>query len=229
MSWKDKDWVTTASVMLKIAFGISVIYVVGVFLERSWRKPLVRQETRGEKLHDDLYVHPPKAHVTSLESARRTLIGKPLWVQEGFRWAYQPGDALFEPLEKIVPAGVYESGGQARIAFQKDGREYSFAVSGGGRYFVDEIFFIKDPRELYAHWSEEEWEKIGRHEVEAGMSEFQITFALGFGIIVQQSSNGKIKVVEYTGGVDNGLEGVRVEYRNGVAQAIETVEAVAVE
>lgn len=223
MSWRDQDWVTTVSVLLKIGFVVALAYLGLVYLERSSRKPLVREERQTVDIHDDLLVYAKKANVNSLESARRTLFGKPLWVKEGYRWAYQPGDQLFEPIEKIVPTRVYESGGQARLAFQNGGKEYSFAISGGGRFFVDEVFFIEDPRELYSHWSEEDWAKIEAHEVEPGMSEFQIVFARGFGQTVEQNSTGSFRVVEYEGGADDGLDPVRVTYRNGVAEEIERI------
>ena len=110
------------------------------------------------------------------------------------------------------------------LAFEKDGKQHSFAVSGGGRFFVDEIFFIEDPRELYSHWTDEDWVKIEAHRVEAGMSEFQIVFALGFGEIIEQRAGGKYRVVEYRGGVEHGVAPVRVRYTEGVSTAVEPIE-----
>lgn len=215
---------TTVGVLLKIGFVAALAYLGLVYLERSSRTPLERQDREQIRLHDDMYVHPKKANVVSTQSARRTLVGNPLWVKEGYRWAYQPGDQLFEPLEKITPTRVFESGGQTRIAFEKGGSEYSFAISGGGRFFVDDVFFIEDPRELFSHWTDEDWAKIEAHQVEPGMSEYQIVFSQGFGGTVQSNKTGSFRVVEYTSGQDAGIPPVRVTYSGNVAQEVEPIE-----
>ena len=44
------------------------------------------------------------------------------------------------------------------------------------------MFFIEDPHELYKHWPAEVWQKIDAHEVQAGMSELQASFAIGMGM-----------------------------------------------
>ena len=88
---------------------------------------------------------------------------------------------------------------------------------------MDEIFLIQDPRELYSHWPDEDWTKIEAHEVEVGMSEFQVAFALGFGEIVEQRAGGKYKAVEYQGGIDHGVAPVRVRFSEGVSTAVEPI------
>ena len=67
------------------------------------------------------------------------------------------------------------------------------------RFYFDEMFFLKDPRELYAHWPQEAWEAVGRGEVQEGMSETQISFAVGFGRLLpkETAATGSGRVVEF--------------------------------
>ena len=67
------------------------------------------------------------------------------------------------------------------------------------RFYFDEMFFLKDPRELYSHWRQEAWEAVGRGEVQEGMSETQISFAVGFGRLLSKetAATGGDRVVEF--------------------------------
>lgn len=56
------------------------------------------------------------------------------------------------------------------------------------RFYVDDMFFLKDPRALYSHWPPEIWQSIERGEVRTGMSETQISFALGYPIPLPKES-----------------------------------------
>ena len=223
MRWRDQEWFTVTGVLLKIGIVAAAVFLAGVYLERAWRKPLVREKPREIELHADLYVHPPKSYVRNLESAQRKLVGMTLWVKEGWRWAYEPGERFFEPLEKVAPTQVFQRGDEIVIGFERDGAPARFVVGRGDRAYVDDIFFIKDPRELYDHWSEEAWEKVETHQVELGMSEHQVAFALGAGAPVQARQGSPIRVVEYTFCEEGGLEPVRVTFRNGVAEKIEPI------
>jgi len=219
-----KDWTIIVGVMLKVALGISLLYVGGVFLQRHWQETAIPERAPDRVFQEDLYVHVPGSHIGSASSAKRRLPGMDLWVREGYRWAYQPGDVPFRPLEKITPTRVFEQGGQTYVAFEKEGRTYTFAVSGGGRFFIDDIFYIKDPRALYGHWTEEDWRKIEAQEVEEGMSEFQITFALGFGELISQSRDQSVRTLEFKECVIDGCTPVRVVFRDLVATKIEPLE-----
>ena len=67
------------------------------------------------------------------------------------------------------------------------------------RFYFDEMFFLKDPRELYSHWPQEIWEAVERGEVREGMSETQISFAVGFGRPLRKETRaaGGDRVEEY--------------------------------
>lgn len=224
MSWKDPDstWVYWVRLGIKVALVWSALYVAYHFYERNRiAKMSFREEPKQIKLPDDAYVFVPKSYVTDIESARRKLVGEPLWVKEGFRWRYQPGDRLFTPLEVVVPTTFAVRGGEAKLIFERDGREASFTVGSPERLFVDEIFFVKDPREIYDHWTEENWSNAEKGVAEVGMSEIQIGFALGVGEVVRQSPGLVTRIVEYKQCLEGGLSPVRVTYKRHTAAAIE--------
>ena len=91
---------------------------------------------------------------------------------------------------------------------------------------MDEVFFLKDPHELYDHWSDEDWQKIRAHQVEEGMTESQVTFAAGAGQFVRSSPGGKTRIVDYTLGKEAGVPPVRVTFRDGIADQVEPLGTV---
>jgi len=214
------SWVSWVGRSLKIGLLISLVYVGVVFYQRWSRSPLQPEKKEEVNLHEDMYVHPKKSYVTDAESARG-LIGDRLWVREGYRWTCEPCDEPLKPLEKVTPTGVRESGDQVLLEFRRDGKLVTLPIGKGGRMFVDNIFFIEDPQTLYDHWDAETWRKIENHEVETGMSEFQITFALGAGRLARTSPGGQTRVVDYTARQAAGLDPIRVTYRDHVALRIE--------
>jgi hypothetical protein len=141
-----------------------------------------------------------------------------LWTKEGWRWTVEPGDRLLAPLERVTPTRVYEQGDELRIAFEKDGEPASLVIGTGGRVFVDEIFYIEDPEELYSHWSEEDWRRIRNHETWVGMSEFQAIFSRGYGRPIDVSPGGATRIVEFPGQPDT--EPVVITFRDGAASEI---------
>ena len=224
MNWKSAHsevffWVRLG---IKVAVVVSALYVGYHFYERHRISKLVlRPEPKKVELPADAFVFVPKSYATDLESARRKLVGKPIWIKEGYRWSYQPGGRLFEPLERIVPTAAVVRGGEVSLLFEKDGREASFVIGTPERVYVDDIFFIKDPREIYDHWTEEMWRMAADGHAEVGMSEIQIAFALGVGEVVRQSPGGVTRIVEYKECRAAGLEPVRVTYKRHVAETIE--------
>ena len=87
-------------------------------------------------------------------------------------------------------------------------------------FFVDEIFLLKDPRELWTHWSEEVWQKIEAHQIEPGMSEYQVVFALGAGNIIEATMHSTVRIVDYKLGREAGITPVRVTYRDGAVERV---------
>jgi hypothetical protein len=217
-------WTPLAGLTLKLTLVVAVVYVGGIFYERWSRPSLVRDKPASRKIHPDLYVYPPKSYVTDFASARK-LIGKPLWVKEGYRWIYEPGNRTLEPIERIVPSDVIRQGKEVRLRFEKEGRPYTLPVGVDGRFFVDEIFYIKDPRELWSHWPDEVWTDIAHHRVRVGMSEHQIVFALGAGNALRASPGSRTRIVDYRLGAEAGIDPQRVTYSDGVAEKIEKLPA----
>ncbi len=214
------DWVGVVQLALKIGFLLGGIYLAVVYYQRWTAPPLERPKPEPIKLPREYYVHPPKSYATDLASAKK-LVGKPLWVKEGYRWSYQPGDRLFDPIQRIVPTGIRQRGGEVRLEFEEGGTKAWFAIGSHERVYIDEIFFITDPRELFGYWPAEVWQKIEQHQVEAGMTEYQIVFAIGAGEVVRSSPGAMTRVVDYKVCEGAGLQPVRVTYQNGVAESIE--------
>ena len=90
---------------------------------------------------------------------------------------------------------------------------------------MDELFLLKDPRELWTHWSDEDWRKIETNSVEPGMSEHQVVFSLGAGNIIQSSRHSTQRIVDYKLGAEAGIDPVRVTYRDGVVERVDPLPA----
>jgi hypothetical protein len=75
---------------------------------------------------------------------------------------------------------------QVLACFVLEGKNYAAPIGaekgGDFRVYSDDIFFLEDPRDLYKHWPADVWKKIDAHEVQAGMSELQASFAIGLGV-----------------------------------------------
>lgn len=224
--WLDSEWMFWVRVSVKVGLVVALLYLGYHLYERNRIANLTlgREEQPRVKLHKDLFAFIPKSYVSDLESAKRKLVGMPLWIKEGYHWSYQPGGQLFEPLERIVPRAVVVRDSGVALVFDKNGREAYILVGSPERVFVDDIFFIKDPREIYDFWTEQMWQQVESHEVEAGMSEIQISFALGVGQVVRQSPSTALRIVEYTACREAGLQPVRVTYQRYVAESIELID-----
>ena len=77
------------------------------------------------------------------------------------------------------------------------------------------MFFIEDPHDLYKHWPAEVWQKIDAHEVQAGMSELQASFAIGMGIPTGPGDYGS-RTLQYA----NGGKPVTIDFQNDKAVEI---------
>ena len=155
-------------------------------------------------LKADYYVTPKRLHAYDLKSARQ-LTEQPVWVKFGYQLRYYPCDrqhrktdfaheaGMLLPLQKLtiqdVVTGVSPlapDNKQVMAVFSLGEKNYAVAVGAekGSDFksYIDEIFFIQDPRDLYKHWPADIWQKIDAHEVQAGMSELQTSFAIGLGI-----------------------------------------------
>jgi len=161
----------------------------------------------------DYLVVVPKFNINDRESAQR-LVGQTLWVKVGYQAEYftypgseksttDPPSRQFESLEKVVVQRIIErvapSGGREKevlLLFQKDGKDFATLVgffdSKEKRYqmFFDDLFYLKDPRQIYDHWSNETWAKIQAHQLEQGMTFAQVALSLGNGSLVTTEAGG---------------------------------------
>ncbi|MCY4534690.1 MAG: hypothetical protein OXB91_04960 [Bryobacterales bacterium] len=224
MRWKlsGEEWLFWFRLSLKVTLVVGAVYLAYHFYERHRIANMtIGEQPTKRSLPSDAFVFVPKSYATNLTSARERLTGKPLWIREGYRWTYQPGDVLFEPLERIVPLAFELRGREVVLLFEKAGERRSFVIGTPQRVFVDEIFFVKDPREIYEHWTDEMWDEAAQGVVATGMSEVRIGFALGVGQVVRQSPGGMTRIVDYKQCAAAGLDPVRVTYRDHVAESIE--------
>ncbi|MGD0414007.1 MAG: hypothetical protein ABSA80_01515 [Terriglobales bacterium] len=155
-------------------------------------------------LKADYYVTPKKLHAYDLKSARQ-LNEQPVWVKVGYQLTYYPYDrqrhktdfghevGTLLPLQKLAIQDVVTDVSplapetrQVLAVFSLDDKAYAAPIGaekgGDFKIYSDDIFFIEDPRELYKHWGADVWKTIDAHEVQAGMSELQASFAIGLGV-----------------------------------------------
>jgi hypothetical protein len=192
-----------------------------------------QQETA---LKADYYVTPKKLHPYDLKSARQ-LTEQPVWVKVGYQNTYYPYDlqrhrtdfgheaGTLVPLQKVAIQDVVtdvspQAPGikQVLACFALD-KNYAVPIGAekGGDFeiYSDEIFFIEDPHGLYKHWGADVWEKIDAHEVQAGMSELQASFAIGMGVPAGSGDYGS-RTLRYP----NGGKPVAITYQNDKAVEI---------
>ena len=171
------------------------------------RHEAMKEETRPKQealLKADYYVSPKKLHPYDLKSARQ-LTERPVWVKVGYQLTYYPYDrerrktdfaheaGMLLPLQKLAIQDVVTDVSprapgikQVLAVFSLEGKGYAAPIGaekgGDFKIYSDDIFFIEDPRDLYKHWPTQVWKEIDAHEVQAGMSELQASFAIGLGI-----------------------------------------------
>jgi len=122
--------------------------------------------------------------------------------------------------EEISP-GVRIREQQVLAIFKPEGKAKTYGVSlgssRGGDYtlFINETFFFDDPHQLYRHWPADVWAAIDRHEAIKGMSERQVTFALGAGVN-QGRGVGSTRTLKF----DNNGRPVMVTFENNRATQV---------
>jgi hypothetical protein len=155
----------------------------------------------------------PKFGVDDLASAKK-LAGSRLWVKAGYAIEYSrystslqgaqplPGNKL-EPIEEITvrdfierPLAANKRQREVVLLFEKGSEEFA-AVIG---YFdpqakqyqimLDDLFYAKNPREIYDHWNEETWQRIKSHQLEPHMTFAQVNLSLGTGTLVTMEAGG---------------------------------------
>jgi hypothetical protein len=187
-------------------------------------------------LNPDYYVVPKKLYPYDLKSAKQ-LTQQPVWVREGYRFAYYPYDVarrhsdfsheagLLLPIQKleikdvVADASPHSQSQQVMAVFAQDGKTYAVQIGlkTGDSYqiYSDEMFFVQDPRELFKHWPADVWQSIDQHQIKPGMNEFQAYFSIGMGV-PERSSDPAVKTVHYP----NGGKPVTITFRDGKAAEI---------
>ncbi len=226
-------WTGVVAVIFALRIGC-LIY------ERS--RPLSKSRVAQRVIEKDHLVAVPKFQVNDFQSARQ-LIGKTLWVKLGYAVEYYAlqrsgGRTLkapalqFKPVEKLLVSDVIEKpipaarDKEVLLLFDREGIKYATSV---GRYdanmqsyqmLLDELFYVKDPHELYEHWGEEVWKKVERHELEPGMTVTQVGLSLGYGSLVTLQAGG-IQLYEFTRKPGGEIGKTRVRFLDGRVKEFE--------
>lgn len=205
-------------VMLFVAAGRAA----WIFYERRQPiEPIAKPGAADPNYHvtSDDYVFLRSLHAYDVYSAR-ALNGKTVWVRAGNRIAYFPFDSktgravTAKSLGALPPAAplrirnVIDQDDQVFAVFEFASRESSAGPKGSfaapvGAYrgvqcvlYLDEIFYLDDPHQLYKQWPAEVWSAIDRREMRRGMSERQVEMAAGVGRVLESGSYGN-RTVEY--------------------------------
>ena len=217
----DPEFRKKLQVFLAIAIvlaGGRAAYIVYERREAMKEDAKPRQEMA---LKADYYVTPKTVHAYDLKSARQ-FTEQPVWVKYGYQLTYYLYDSkrhktdfgheagTLLPLQKLAIQDVAtdvapQAPGNKQVlaCFSLDGKNYAVPIGAqkGGDFKLraNDIFFIEDPHDLYKHWPADVWKKIDAHEVQAGMSELQASFAIGSGIPEGSGDYGS-RTVHYANG-----------------------------
>ena len=227
---------------IQIALALAIVIAGGrtayILYQRHSGHFQEAEKAQNAPLQADYYVTPKKLYPYDLTSARQ-LTQQPVWVKEGYRYTYYPFDdkekrsdfshesGTLGPIEKLQMTDVVldrtpgaPDQRQLMAVFEKDGHAYAVPIgsekAGNYQIYSDEMFYIQDPHELYKHWPPEIWQEIEKHQVQAGMNEYQVGFSIGVGI-PERSSDISQKTVNYP----NGGKPVSITFRKGRAAEIQ--------
>jgi hypothetical protein len=225
-------------IVLLLVLAVAVVRLGLIWYGRHNAAQPAKGEAAAPGLNPDYYVVPKKLYLYDVKSAREQLAGRSVWVREGYRYTYFPYSpashrvdfkheaGLLASLEKLDIRDVIQSpppepGAQPQImaVFVKDGKDYALPIgSAQGKdatIYADEMLFYQDPHELYKHWPPGVWKAIDEHHVLPGMTEMQISFAIGMGV-PQRAADTSTRTVVYP----NGGKPVTVTFRDGKAAEI---------
>lgn len=200
----DPEFQKKLQVFMAIAIVVAGGRAAYVVYERHHA---MKDETKPRQemaMNADYYITPSKLHPYDLKSAHQ-LTAQPVWVKVGYQLTYYPydrehrktdfahEDGTLLPLQKLTIQDVVTDVSpkapevrQVMAVFSLDGKGYAVPIGAEKgsdfKIYSDDIFFIEDPRDLYKHWSADAWKAIDVHEVKPGMSELQVSFAIGLGV-----------------------------------------------
>jgi hypothetical protein len=229
-------WAGVVAVILGLRVGC-------VLYERS--RPFPRKAVAEKPIDRDRLVVVPKSYIQDFATAQQ-LSGKTLWVKLGYATGYFPDDPrvkaasrkleYFQPLESFVVERVTErpivgeaGNKEVLLHFRRDGRVYLTPIGvydvRAERYEMqlDELFYLKDPRELYSHWDEDTWTKIKQHSLDNGMTVTQAFLSMGYGRLVTTEAGG-IQLYEFTRRPGGEPGKTRVRFLDGRVKEFEVVQ-----
>jgi len=217
---------STMQALLLVALVLAAVKLYQTFHEPKLSYVAPARTTTA--LDPDYYVTPKKLHPQDLQDAKE-LTQQPVWVREGYRYAYynvgptidirHPAGVL-GPIERLEIKDVVMQSApgvmnrQVMAVFENLGKRYAFSIgvedNGSYSIYSDEVLFVQDPHELYKHWPADIWKAVDDHQVKAGMNELQASFAVGVGVpegsgasnpkVVNYPRNGHPVIVTFTDG-----------------------------
>ncbi|HLJ30073.1 MAG TPA: hypothetical protein VKY85_25430 [Candidatus Angelobacter sp.] len=237
----ESDWRKRIQITLVVFLVIALARVGIIFYDRTHepdaRKPQPLSSSSYHVTLDD-YVTQHKLYPYDLKSARE-VVGKPVWVRSGNQLAYYPYGkssrqvelthtaGLLAPLEKLeikdVIAQKVRGQKQVMAVFAREGSSAEYAVtvgkvsSGSYDFFINDVFMIDDPHQLYNYWPADVWSAIDHHEVKPGMNELQASFALGTNIRAGRGDYGN-REVQYI----NGDKSTMVSFSDNKATSVDS-------
>jgi hypothetical protein len=232
-----------SSKKLQLLLAVAILIAAGragyIVYERHEAMKEEAKPKQEVAMKADNYVTPKKLRPYDLKSARQ-LTEQPVWVKAGYQLTYYPYDpqkrkadfahaaGTLPPLKKLSIEDVVtdtspEAPGakQVMAVYSLDGKHYAVPIGAQKesefKFYSDDAFFNEDPHDLYKHWPADVWSKIEAHEVQAGMSELQTSFAIGAGA-PEAYSSGQYgsRTLHYT----NGGKPMTVSFENDKAVEI---------
>jgi hypothetical protein len=198
----------------------------GYFIWKERHAPVVVKSRYEERnLTADEVVQPRKLYIDDLKSAR-TLKGKSVWMQAGNQMDYYPyvsnhvdfahkagvlpsiqelkiEDMVTQKAPEAVLNRIPHGTSQVLAVFELPGSPKQYATPVGyldgsdSKFMCDDLFFYDDPHQLYKHWPADVWQSVDAHQAKTGMSELQVTMALG-NLQQSDSSNYGNRTVHYS-------------------------------
>ena len=240
LSKRAKKWIIWAAVLVAL-FALRVGWML---YDRS--RPVTPKKTASKRIERDYLVRLPRFYIAGFEEAKR-LVGKPIWVKKGFQLPSFPvgrggrsgvggGAKLLLPLETLMVKDVVEqplAGGsgdrQVVAVFDREGMDMGTVIGmfDGQRQLyrmvLDQLFYAKDPRELYSHWSEKTWRLIRDHRLELDMTFAQVALSIGDGTLVTREA-GDVQLYEFRRKPGGAPGRCRVRFKGGRVAEFKALE-----
>jgi hypothetical protein len=226
-------------IQIALILGMLVAGIRLALILYERHEELVQQTKKRESpaLNPDYYVTPKKLYPYDLKSARQ-LTKQPVWVKVGYAYFYYPYDAAthranfsheagkLTPLQRLEIKNIISdvSPGargerQVMAVFDEAGKQDAVSIgnekNGEYKFYSNDMLFIEDPHQLYKHWPADVWQAIDQHQVKQGMSELQVDFAIGVGLL-QPGSDSIDRTLDYP----NGGKPLRISFHSGKAVEI---------